>query len=130
MKLSMPYIAKPLSCLINKSLTQGIVPDTLKIARVCPVFKSGDKTEFTNYRPIYILPSFAKIFKKFVYNRLIKYLSEHSILIKNQYGFRSKHDTNMAVMEMVDKISAAIDGNDYSVGLFIDLSKAFDTLDP
>ena len=129
MKLSMPYIAEPRSCLINKSLTQGIVPDSLKVARICPVFKSGDKAEFTNYRPISILPSFSKFFEKFVYNRLIKYLLEQSILNKNQYGFHSKHDTSMAVIEMVDKISAAIDVNDYSVGLFIDLSKAFDTLD-
>ena len=71
MKLSMPYIAEPRSCLINKSLTQGIVPDSLKIARVCPVFKSDDEAEFTNYSPISILPSFSKIFEKVVYNGLI-----------------------------------------------------------
>jgi hypothetical protein len=127
-KLAIPYVANPISCLANMSFSSGTVPDHLKIARVCPVYKSGEKSEFTNYRPISILPSFSKIFEKLVYNRLVDYLNKHSILTRNQFGFRSSHDTCMAVAEMIDKISAAMDCNEYAVGIFIDLSKAFDTL--
>jgi hypothetical protein len=128
MKLAIPFVAHPLSTIVNNSFTLGLMPDSLKIAKVCPVFKSGDFNEFNNYRPISVLPSFSKIFEKLVYNRLLNYLSKQSILFKNQYGFRSNHDTCMAVINMVDKITAAIDANEFSVGLFIDLSKAFDTL--
>ena len=104
------------------------VHDFLKISRVCPVFKNGDASEFSNYRPILILPSFSIFFEKLVYNRLQNYLIKNNILTNNQFGFRCKHDTSMAVIEMVDKISTAIDNSEYSAGVFIDLSKAFDTL--
>ena len=76
------------------------------------MYKSGDKSEFTNYRPISILPSFSKLFEKVVYDRLSSYLTKHTILTANQYVFRSKHDTSMAVIAMVDKISSAMDFND------------------
>jgi len=129
LKCIIPYIAEPLAKIINHSFASGTVPDSLKIARVCPIFKTGDPSDFTNYRPISILPSVSKIFEKLVYNRLLTYLSKHSILYKNQFGFRANHDTSMAVIEMVDKISNAIDTNCFSIGIFVDLSKAFDTLD-
>jgi hypothetical protein len=128
-KTSAAYIAEPISRIINNSFTSGIVPDTLKIAKVCPIFKSGDREEFTNYRPISILPTFSKIVEKAVFNRLTTYLESKCMLIKNQYGFRQGHSTYMAIMDMYDKISAAMNRNEYSVGVFIDLSKAFDTLD-
>lgn len=128
-KLAVPIIAEPLSLLINHSFTHGKVPDSIKIARVCPVYKNGDNCEFTNYRPISILPSFSKIFEKLMYTRLTDYLTKYAVLSSNQYGFRTKHDTSMAVIEMVDKISDAIDNREYAIGIFIDLSKAFDTLD-
>ena len=83
---------------------------------------------FTNYSPISILPSFSKPFEKLVYNRLQNYLIKNNILTNNQFGFRCKHDTSMAVIEMVDKIRIAIDNSEYSSGVFIDLSKTFDTL--
>jgi len=129
MKLCINLIAEPLSKLINISFANGYFPDVLKIARVCPVFKCGDKSEFTNYRPISILPSFSKVFEKLMYTRLTNYLTKHSVLYKNQFGFRSNHSTLMAIIEMVDKITDAIDKKEYSVGVFVDLSKAFDTLD-
>ena len=106
----------------------GRVPDSLKIAKVCPIFKSDNNAAFTNYRPISVLPSFSKIFEKLVYIRLLNYLSQHSILSDNQYDFRNNHDTSMAVLEMIDKITNARDSNAFSIGIFIDLSKAFDTL--
>jgi hypothetical protein len=129
LKLIIPFLAEPLANIINLSFASGKMPDSLKIARVCPVYKTGDPSDFTNYRPISILPSISKIFEKLVYNRLSAYLTKHSILYKNQYGFRTNHDTCMAVTEMVEKISNAIDTNCFAIGVFIDLSKAFDTLD-
>lgn len=104
------------------------MPDLLKISKVCPIYKKGDKTDQSNYRPISILPNFSKIFEKLVYNRLLSYLDKQSILSNNQYGFRNNRSTYMAVIEMIDKITEAMDQNKYSIGIFIDLSKAFDTL--
>ena len=103
------------------------------------VVTNGTVCQFSNYRPISILPSFSKLYEQLVCNRLMNYWSKHSILYNNQYGFRSHRDTSMAVIDMVDKnlISAwlldltwlaAMDSNKFSIGLFIDLSKAFDTL--
>ena len=104
-------------------------PDELKIAKACPIYKKNrGRSQFSNYRSISILPSFSKLYERLVCNRLMNYLSKNSILYNNQYGFRSHHDTSMAVIDTVDKISAAMDSNEFSIGLFIDLSKAFDTL--
>ena len=110
-------------------LQTGIFPDALKIAKICPVFKSGEKTRFENYRPISVLSSFSKFFEKVIFNRLLSYLNSNDILIKNQYGFRKNHSTSMPLIEMYEKISTAIDKCEFPIGIFIDLSKAFDTLD-
>jgi len=90
MKLSIQYVAEPISKILNSSLLMGIFPDTLKIAKVCPVFKDGEPNHFTNYRPISVLPSFSKIFEKVISNRLLCYLEKNRILSTNQYGFRKK----------------------------------------
>ena len=127
-KVSIPYIAEPLSQLINKSFLTGSFPQRLKIAKVCPVFKNGDKHLFSNYRPISILPSFSKIYEKVISQRLLSFLESGNILVQNQYGFRQNRSTYMAMTEMLDKISAAIDNGEYPIGIFIDLSKAFDTI--
>ena len=127
-KIATPYIAKPLSIIINNSFSSGNVPAQLKIAKVVPLYKSGDRCVLTNYRPISILPGFSKIFEKLVFNRLMKYLTDKDILYKYQFGFRPQHDTTLAVIDMVDRITAAIDAKKYSLGIFVDLSKAFDTI--
>ena len=69
------------------------------------MYKNGDHAEISNYRPISVLPSFSKIFEKWVCNRLISYLTKHSSLYGGQYGFRSNHDTTMAVIDMVDMVA-------------------------
>ena len=121
-------ISKPLTHIINLSLQSGIVPDQLKIARVIPLFKSGEDGLISNYRPISILPVFSKLFEKVVYSRLINYFDSNNILFKNQYGFRKNHSTSLALLDLVDKITLAIDERKYTVGIFLDLSKAFDTV--
>ena len=121
-------ISKPLTYIINLSLEKGIVPDELKIARVVPIFKGGDRKEQTNYRPVSVLPCMSKIFEKLVYNRLIDFINKHNILSECQFGFRKGHCTDLAITLLLDKITKAIDMGDYFVGIFIDLSKAFDTV--
>jgi len=124
-------IAPVLCRIINQSFSSGIFPSALKTARVCPVFKSGDRAKVNNYRPISVLPSFSKIFEKLVFNTvefLVSYLEKHSILSDSQYGLRKGPSTSLAILDMVDKISNALADGKFSVGVFIDLFKAFDTL--
>jgi len=78
--------------IINSSFSLGIVPDQMKIAKVYPLFKSGDRSLVINYRPISTLPAFSKIIEKLVYKRLISYLCDHNILYQYQFGFRPNHD--------------------------------------
>ena len=75
-----------------------------------------------------MLPVFSKLLEKVVYNRILKYLDKHDILFKNQYGFRKGHSTSFALLHLFEKISSAIDRREHTVGVFFDLSKAFDTV--
>ena len=110
-------IADPLCFIINLSFASGRFPDLLKIAKIVPIHKSEDKLQVTNYRPISILPFFSKIFERLMYNRLLKYLTQKSILVQNQYGFREKHSTYMALLNLVGDISDQLDKKNYSVGV-------------
>ena len=121
-------IAKPLSHIINLSFRSGTVPDQMKISRVIPLFKSGIKSRFCNYRPISNLPAFSKILERAFYNRLYNYLTKYNILCNNQYGFRKGYSTAFALIDMHDKISSALDNKEFAIGFFMDLSKAFDTV--
>jgi len=121
-------IAKPIVHVINLSLENGIVPDEIKIARVVPIFKSGDVKELTNYRPVSVLPCLSKLFERVVYNRLLEFIETHRILSECQFGFRKKHSTEHCVSLLVDKICKAMDKGNNFVGIFLDLSKAFDTV--
>jgi hypothetical protein len=123
-------ISTPLATIINSSIVTSIVPDDIKVAKVIPIFKSCDKSQMCNYRPISILPYFSKFFEKNMRNRVIDCLQSRHLLIMNQYGFRSDHSTFMALLDMQTKISEATiqSHNKFSIGAFLDLSKAFDTV--
>ena len=121
-------IVQPLTYITNSSLSSGIVPDQMKIARVVPLFKTGDLSQFTNYRPVSVLPAFSKCLEGTVYNRLINFLNKFNTLSNNQYGFRKNHSTAYALIQLYDKLSDATDQGKVTLGLFIDLSKAFDTV--
>ena len=115
--------------LINLTLVSGNFPDELKIARVCPVFKTGDSKLITNYRPISILPYFSKIFEKIIFYRLASFIDKYNLLYKFQFGFRRNHNTTLALITLVDNIITAADKNDMTLGVCLDFSKAFDTID-
>ena len=121
-------IVKPLTFIINQSLKTGTFPDRLKVARVRPLFKKGDNQLITNYRPISILPSLSKIFEKVMHMQLTYYLESNSLMATTQYGYRSGHSTELASLELVDRIYGHLENNDIPCAVFCDLSKAFDCL--
>ena len=124
--------AEPLSVLFtqiyNQSIETGIVPNILKVSQVTPVYKSGDATDPANYRPISTLSSFRKVFEKLIYNQLYNFLEKYSILYKYQFGFRKGYSTEQAILEITDSLKKAMDKKLVSCGLFLDFSKAFDTI--
>ena len=127
-KAVISFISRPLAFIFNLSFLTGSVPSHLKVAKVIPIYKSGDKRDIHNYRPISILPCFSKILERLVYNRLSNFLSTFNLLFDQQFGFRSKHSTDMALAQLVDKITDAACNKNYTGRVFIDLSKAFDTI--
>ena len=131
LKIILPQIVDPLCHLFNLSFQTGYIPIQLKLAKVVPVFKSGDKHSFTNYRPISLLSSISKLLEKIVAKQMVGFLNKHHILYANQYGFRKGHSTIHPVMQFLDKIFTALNKPqpDYSLGIFCDLKKAFDTVD-
>ena len=127
-KSSYAKFIKPLKHTLNLSLSQGIFPKELKIAHVTPVYKSGDKFSINNYRPISLLSVFSKILEKLMYNRLLKFINKWKILYEFQFGFRENYGTSLALIYLVDKLCQALSNGDYIIGVCIDLTKAFDTV--
>ena len=123
-------ISTPLAHIINQSFITGTVPDKLKIAKIVPIFKSGNNTSFNNYRSISILPTISKVSEQIVCNRFVDFLEKNNILYKHQYGFRSKHSTTHPILQLIKYIADANDKTtkDATLANFIDLSKAFDTI--
>jgi hypothetical protein len=117
-----------LTHIINASLSSGIFLRELKMANVIPLFKSGDSEQITNYRPVSLLTTLSKIYENFFYNRLLNFLKAQNILFKSQYGFRENNSTFMAMINLLDTIIEAIDNGKMAIGIFIDFSKAFDTV--
>ena len=120
-----PYLAY----YFNYFIKEGIFPNILKIGKITPVYKKGDKQLFENYRPISTLPIIGKLFEKIIYSRLYNFLSDNGILYENQFGFRKGHSTAHALNLTVENILCALESKKHVIGIFIDLSKAFDTID-
>ena len=121
-------IIKPLTIIINRTLKKGIFPKKLKIAKVVPIYKAGDNTMFTNYRPISLLPAASKVFERAIHDQLYSYFEDNHLFCKSQYGFRKRHSTELACLELTDKLYGLMDKSKIPIGIFLDLSKAFDTL--
>ena len=125
-------IKTPLIHIFNLCFKEGIFPRKLKIGKITPInffLKKGDSFLLTNYRPITILLSFSKILERLMCNKLYTYLTKNNILFNLQFGCRCQHSTEHAIVELADKILNGFSEEKYTLGVFIDLSKAFDTVD-
>ena len=119
-------IATLLQYICNKSLTTGLVPDNLKISKVVPIFKKGDRTQPGNYRPISLLPVLDKILEKIRSHRLLNFWDKYNVISNSQYGFRKRHSTTLVLTEILYKW---LDSKHYVMGIYLDLAKAFHTVD-
>ena len=117
-----------MSHIFNISIETGCFPESLKIAKVLPLFKKGERHLCTNYRPVSLLSIFSKVFEKLVYNKLMSFVNKHNILYNKQFGFRSGHSTCMALLEFIENRNTAFESKNIGLGIFLDLSKAFDSL--
>ena len=121
-------IAAPLSILVNQSLYTGIFPTDFKLAKVLPILKKPNDYNVENFRPISLLNSVSKILEKCVFNQMYAYFESNNLLFTSQYGYRKEHSTELACLELVDKVSHQLDEKHTPICVFLDLSKAFDTL--
>ena len=125
-----PDIVPCLTHLFNLCLSQGVFPTNFKKAIVVPIFKSGDRFKFNNYRPISLLPILSKILEKIVYLQLSNYLADEGLLFHDQFGFRKNHSTYMPISILYDHITNELKNKQVCAAVFLDLSKAFDTVHP
>ena len=128
LKIIKELISSPLSELINLSFTTGIFPDMLKIAKVIPIYKAESKLLCNNYRPISLLSNISKIIEKLMHSRLNMFLSEFNCLYSMQFGFRCGTSTSHTLISITEAIQNSIDTGKFACGVFIDLQKAFDTV--
>lgn len=122
------YIITPLTHIINTSFLTGKLPKQWKESVTTPIYKSGNRQDTTNYRPISVISNFAKLFEQCVKKRLICFLEKHNILNKNQFGFRKSLSTEDAILELINSIAQVINVNKKCICIFLDLAKAFDTV--
>ena len=129
LNLIAPVLAQPISHIFNLSINAGIFPESLKLAKVIPIFKKGDPKLPANYRPISLLSNFGKLFEKLIVKRLLNFLNKYNILSQHQFGFRKNHSTTLALINIIDNIYQNLNDNHFVIGIFLDLSKAFDAID-
>ena len=124
-----PSLLNPLERIFNKSLNDGVFPELMKKADISPLFKSKLENDANNYRPISLLLTISKVLEKIVYQRTYTFLESTGQIYNSQYGFRSQHSCESAVSELVSEIIKGFQNGMYTAALFLDLSKAFDTLE-
>ena len=128
-KVARTVISPYLTTLYNSCFASGIFPKVLKISKITPIHKKGNKELIENYRPVSTLPVFGKIFEKLIYSRVYRFLTYKGILSDAQFGFRKGHSTAHAIHYSADIVKSALENKKHVLGIFIDLSKAFDTID-
>ena len=121
-------ISKCITVIINQSLTSGIFPNSLKIAKVTPIFKKENNKLITNYRPISVLPVISKIFETVIHEQLSEYFISNNLFCPQQYGFRKNSSTELAALELLDRVLDQMDKHKIPINFHINLSKAFDSL--
>ena len=127
-KSARDVLIKPLTLLMNQIIHTGEFPKHLKIAKVEPLFKKGNQSSFTNYRPISLLPSISKIFEHVMTSQLMEYFTSKNLFCLQQFGFRPGHSTELAALKLVNYIITEMDNCNIPTNIYIDLSKAFDIL--
>ena len=128
LKLFKTTLSEPISLIANISFSTGTFPSTLKTANVIPIYKKDDHTVCNNYRPISLLSNISKIIEKLVHKWQTTFLNKNAILYEKQFGFRNNHSTTHALLEITEKIKQACDAGQFACGVFLDLQKAFDTV--
>ena len=128
LKENSDILASPIKHIINLSFQEGCFPQLLKLADICPIFKKNNKNKCENYRPISLLSNLSKLFERAMHSRLYDFLENSAILYDLQFGFRKKHSTDHALIDIIENIKEKLDKQVYSCGVFIDLEKAFDTV--
>ena len=121
-------LIEPLSIIVDTVLSSGIHPENLKICKVIPIFKKGSKLFPANYRPISLLSNINKIIEKVVFKRIFSHVQSNNLIHNNQYGFRPKHSTDHALINITETVRNALDENKFACAVFIDFQKAFDTV--
>jgi len=129
LKNNCKYLSGPLTVLFNKCLSEGVFPNRLKLATITPVFKNGNKDDFSNYRPISVTPTLGILFEKLIKTRILQFTTKYNIINKQQFGFQSKKSTLDALTEVTAFIHNGIDNSKPIIGAFLDVSKAFDSVD-
>ena len=121
-------LADPVKILLNRSIIDGNFPEMLKKADVCPIYKKNDKTKCENYRPISLLSNLSKLYERAMHTRIYEFLEASNVFYNFQFGFRKKYSTNHALLSIVEEIRENLDNKTFACGVFIDLEKAFDTV--
>jgi hypothetical protein len=128
LKQNISELVDPLVHIFNMSLSNGVFPSKLKLAKVIPLFKKGDNRIISNYRPISLLSVFSKILEKLMFVRLMSFLNKYNVLYEYQFGFRREYSSSLALIEVTNMIYNCLDKKEFVLGLYLDLSKAFDTV--
>ena len=129
LKILQVQISKHLTDIFNLSFTTANIRFSLKSAKVIPIHKKNSNLIVSNYRPIYLFSNLDKIIEKLMYNRIIRFLEKNKIIYYKQFGFRKNFSTAHAIITLIENIQSALDNNKFACGIFIDLEKAFDTVD-
>jgi hypothetical protein len=128
LKFAKHVLCSPISMLINNSLISGVFPKLLKSARIIPIFKAGERTERSNYRPISILPLLSKVYERRMCDRVVRYLKAFSLILVDQYGFQKNKSTTDAILQLSEYIYDSLNSKNHALSVFIDFKKAFDTV--
>ena len=128
-KRNIDNIISPLTKLINRCLDEGVFPNCLKIAKVIPLFKKGNRDEPCNYRPISLLPVFSKVVEGIMNSQIYEYFEINNIFNDKQYGFRKKRNTSDAIVNFIKNTLRCFEDGSHCLSLFLDLTKAFDCVD-
>ena len=128
-KLVLDSIVDPLTHICNMPLTEGVFPDTQKVANAIPLYKDEDTMCFNHYRSVSLLCILSKVFEKILYDRLLNYVNKFDLLYAHQYGFRKNRSTYMALLSLVDNLTQALENGEHVIGVHLNFSKAFDTVD-